>query len=123
MLLDNYFYIEKQEKDEEGFLFLVRLNTEHPIFNGHFPGNPISPGVCNIQMIKECAERIMGCQLTLDNIKQCKFSNLIIPSSELRITISIRLQQIEGDRIKLHGIISTGDIKNTELKAEGKMIL
>ena len=65
----------------------------------------------------------MGCQLRLDNIKQCKFSNLIIPSSELRITISIRLQQIEGDRIKLHGIISTGDIKNTELKAEGKMIL
>ncbi|MBP7781042.1 MAG: hypothetical protein KA051_02815 [Paludibacteraceae bacterium] len=123
MLLDNYFYIEKQEKDEEDFLFLVRLNTEHPIFNGHFPGNPISPGVCNIQMIKECAERIMGCQLRLDNIKQCKFSNLIIPSSELRITISIRLQQIEGDRIKLHGIISTGDIKNTELKAEGKMIL
>ena len=123
MLLDNYFYIEKQEKDEEDFLFLVRLNTEHPIFNGHFPGNPISPGVCNIQMIKECAERIMGCQLRLDNIKQCKFSNLIIPSSELRITISIRLQQIEGNRIKLHGIISTGDIKNTELKAEGKMIL
>ena len=123
MLLDNYFYIEKQEKDEEDFLFLVRLNTEHPIFNGHFPGNPISPGVCNIQMIKECAERIMGCQLRLDNIKQCKFSNLIIPSSELRITISIRLQQIEGDRIKLHGIISTGDNKNTELKAEGKMIL
>ena len=32
------------------------LTMNEEFFQGHFPNNPVSPGVCNIEMIKECAE-------------------------------------------------------------------
>jgi len=28
----------------------IALNKDHPVFEGHFPGNPILPGVCTVKM-------------------------------------------------------------------------
>ncbi|MBQ0740088.1 3-hydroxyacyl-ACP dehydratase, partial [Aquimarina celericrescens] len=37
----------------------ITINKNHKIFKGHFPGNPVTPGVCMIQIIKELAEGIV----------------------------------------------------------------
>ena len=34
----------------------VKLNAHHPIFKGHFPGQPVLPGVCMLEMIQEIME-------------------------------------------------------------------
>ena len=31
----------------------LRLNPDHPIYHAHFPGNPITPGVCIVQIVGE----------------------------------------------------------------------
>ena len=35
----------------EKYRFSLELNPEHPVYEGHFPGNPVVPGVCQVQMI------------------------------------------------------------------------
>ncbi|MCF0190003.1 MAG: hypothetical protein HUJ96_01945 [Marinilabiliaceae bacterium] len=35
--------------------FLVTINKDSHIFEGHFPGNPVVPGVMSIYLIRKCA--------------------------------------------------------------------
>jgi 3-hydroxyacyl-[acyl-carrier-protein] dehydratase len=81
MLLDNFFTITditiSQTKDEA--IIKVKLNPNHNIFDGHFPGTPIVPGVCFIQMIKEILTKIVNADLILISSKNIKFQNLVNP--------------------------------------------
>ncbi len=53
MLLDNLYHIVEQEIGEQTITATIALHTTHPIFEGHFPGQPILPGVCQTQMCVE----------------------------------------------------------------------
>ena len=55
----NYYHILSSDITSNGGMFRVALNADCEVYQGHFPGEPISPGVCNIQMIKECAELLL----------------------------------------------------------------
>ena len=45
----------------------VKLNSNHEIFSGHFPDNPILPGVCALQIAKEVFA--LPQIIEIDNIK------------------------------------------------------
>ena len=44
--------------DAEGAI--VRLLPESPVYQGHFPGYPITPGVCLVQIALELIEEMAG---------------------------------------------------------------
>ena len=57
MLLDNFYTILSSESsDSTIWTIQVKLNPGHPVYQGHFPGHPVVPGVCLLQLIKECVE-------------------------------------------------------------------
>lgn len=59
MLLDNFYTILSSESsDSTIWTIQVKLNPGHPVYQGHFPGHPVVPGVCLLQLIKECVEDI-----------------------------------------------------------------
>ena len=60
MLIEGLYSTETFDKNEEGISAQIKLNPKHEIFKGHFPGKPIMPGVCMIQIIKELTERSLG---------------------------------------------------------------
>lgn len=86
-LIDRYYKI----KSRNGEVFSVSLLPDFVGYKGHFPNNPVAPGVCNIQMIKELVENIVGKRLFLSNIAKCRFLNIINPLyiSDLQINISV----------------------------------
>ena len=117
MLKDNFFNILGKSKEESGELvYRVKINAGHDIFKGHFPGQPISPGVCNVQMVKECAEDALGSKLMISNLKQCKFTQLLIPT--VNSEVDVRLQISEGEVVTIKGQISEGESKFMDMKAE-----
>jgi len=59
----------------------IRLLPESAIFSGHFPGNPITPGVCQVGIIGELVGRVCGCGLELFEVKSLKFIDLLRPSA------------------------------------------
>lgn len=80
MFKDNFYTLLKTTSDSENnFLCKVHLNASHEIFQAHFPGNPITPGVCIVQIAKELAEILNGHSLMIIEIKNLKFLNVIIP--------------------------------------------
>ena len=96
MLLNDYYRIDSRvAENDDTFLFGVMLFPEYRAYTGHFPGNPISPGVCNIQMIKECAEQLAGKHLFLNYIAKCRFSTVLTPQTTDNLQLRMRITGCE----------------------------
>jgi 3-hydroxyacyl-[acyl-carrier-protein] dehydratase len=69
----------------------ILINEKHIVFKGHFPDNPIMPGVCMMQIIKELAEQITEGSLVMQKLIDVKFTALINPflTPELRLELEI----------------------------------
>ena len=95
MLLKDFYTVEKQENVAEGkYNAIVHLNKQHDIFKGHFPGNPVTPGVCMMQIIKELSQEIVGSSLFMISSSNVKFMALINP--EVNPVLRLELE-ISGD--------------------------
>ena len=94
-LLDDFYKIEQQTTEEFGFEYLVSLNKEHTIYKAHFPENPITPGVCIIQICIELLEQQTGKSLFLQKIHNVKFLSIIDPM--LVSTIKVSFSKISFD--------------------------
>ncbi len=92
-MLTNYFTLKSQAEDADGTVkFTVVLNPDCNVYEGHFPGNPVSPGVCNLQMLKECLEHYTNKKLLIKSIKQCRYSALITPLKQSELTFKAAIE-------------------------------
>ncbi|MBP7306937.1 MAG: hypothetical protein WAS28_08585 [Saprospiraceae bacterium] len=90
--INTFFSIETIET--EGDLlpkFKIRLDADHPIFKGHFPGQPVLPGVMILKIITSCVSLYQKRNLLISKVKQCKFLNFVDPiiNPELFLDIEI----------------------------------
>lgn len=85
-LINDFFTIEGKHESEGTIEYLLALNSGHFIYKAHFPGEPITPGVCIIQMVKELAEEHLGMELNVKKVKNVKFLNIISPVSTPKVT-------------------------------------
>lgn len=82
MLLQNSFYsIDNTQQEGDATIYSVTLLADCPVYDGHFPGRPISPGVCNIGMIQELARLATGDKFShFTKIKQCRLTAVAAPN-------------------------------------------
>jgi len=106
MLLGEYFTIKEKKEEENKVIFSVSLNPDHKVYKGHFPEMPVSPGVCNIQMIKECLQEQVGKKLLLKSILQVKFLSLIVPSMNANLCVNMQITETEEKSYKVKATIT-----------------
>ena len=63
------------------------------LFKGHFPENPILPGIFQIEMVKYALEKSFGAGLNIKSVKKTKFSNLIHPEKNVELDIAINSEK------------------------------
>ena len=90
MLLHSFFTINQTTQQEEKTVVEVDINPEHNVFEGHFPGNPVVPGVFLIQMIRETLEVLEQKKFRIDKADEIKFMNMVIPQQSNRLTLEIQ---------------------------------
>lgn len=83
----------------------VELNAGHQIFLGHFPDNPILPGVCLIQMIKEILSKIIEKNVLLVKSTSIKFLNFINPINNPTINFDLKIKNTDNNRIQVQCIV------------------
>jgi len=94
--MNDYYKIESHDVEGDEHDYCITLLPDNCVYAGHFPGNPVSPGVCNIQMIKECAELLSGQSLFLAFIDKCRFSAVITPQTTPQLRLRLRLSETEA---------------------------
>ena len=101
-MLDDFYTLNSlQPTTENDYICELTLNAAHPIFKGHFPDKPITPGVCMLQILKNIVESITAHKLFLYKTVNVKFMALINPyeNPELTLTLSI-LPYADGYQVK-----------------------
>lgn len=93
MLLENKFYrvLSKERKSELSARFHLAILPECDVYDGHFPNEPVCPGVCNIETIKECCMLLCGESLRYSAIKQCRLTALATPQVCPEVDVTINL--------------------------------
>ena len=111
MILKNSLYTIVAKNDtEKGIVFHIRLNSEHTIYKAHFPGQPITPGVCITQIAKELIEEHRNESLEIKAIKNIKFLSIISPDDVTEIDYNITSIKEEEQVIKSQISVTSGDV-------------
>lgn len=108
MLIENLYKLDSFDSDAQKAVASVTLNVQHKIFEGHFPGQPVLPGVCQLQMVKELLERATTDKLFLSEAANCKFLQMIDPTQTNVLAITIDYKK-EAEAVTCNAIIKSGD--------------
>lgn len=120
MLLDNRFYkVLKEESDGQQGTYTVAILPDCNVYDGHFPGNPVCPGVCNIETIKECAIRLTGKELRIKTIKQCRLTAIASPTVCPEVTIAITAIPTNESTYTIQATVK--DTQQTYMEYKGTM--
>jgi 3-hydroxyacyl-[acyl-carrier-protein] dehydratase len=105
MLLKDFYTIISLEKTAETkYLATILINEEHEVFKGHFPGNPIMPGVCMMQIIKELTEQITASSLFMQSLSNVKFMALINPFNTPELRLELDITTTEDQLVKVKNV-------------------
>lgn len=76
---NNLYIITCLHQEEHLARFELELNPQHEIFKAHFPGQPITPGVCLLQIARELVEELTSLSLEVHQVKNVKFLSIVSP--------------------------------------------
>ena len=115
MLIKDFYTINELTFNGSGIDATIKLNPNHVVYLGHFPEQPVVPGVIQLQIVKELLEEVMQAKLMMDNIIQVKYLIPITPNENPVLVFSIMNKTIDENTIK--STITVGDNDKVFTKA------
>lgn len=110
MKLQNSLFTIVQRRQLDGVhSFDIRLNAEHVIYKAHFPGEPVTPGVCILQMAVEMVEKVVSLPLSLVGVKNVKFLRIISPVEVPEVCYSVQKVVVEDETVTAQVVVSSAD--------------
>jgi 3-hydroxyacyl-[acyl-carrier-protein] dehydratase len=103
-------------RPHESIIGIKCVTANEPHFPGHFPGNPVMPGVLIIEAIAQSGAVLMSKSLNADvtgktiyftSIDNCKFRAPVRPGDVMRMPVKVLRHR--GDVFKFHGQALVGD--------------
>lgn len=123
MILEDFYKILSEEKvSDSKYTITILVNEKHEVFKGHFPGNPIMPGVCMIQIIKELTESITKSSLMIQSLANVKFMALINPEVTPELRLELDVTTTEDDLVKVKNTTYFNDTTALKLSTVYKKI-
>lgn len=118
ILLNDFFSINNTESSPTEIWAELFINADHKIFEGHFPNQPVVPGVCQMQMIKEVVEQVLGKATNLINAADMKFLAVIDPQRNNLVHASIKYAADESGLINIVASIYKDELVHFKCKAK-----
>ena len=127
LLRNNLYTVTQKEVDGLKGHFELALNPSCFIYQTHFPGEPITPGVCIVQMGKELLEELLEenlqkkVGLEISKVKNVKFLSVISPNESTVITYQMKKVEMseDGSEMKAQMVVTSGE----EAKAKISLVL
>ena len=114
-LLNDFFFILHQETSPDAVMTKISINESHKIFEGHFPGMPVVPGVCMVQIILEIMKAVTKKPLRLTEADTIKFLAVMSPTENKEIDVMINYYA-EQKRFLINASIFSGPVIFFKLK-------
>jgi len=95
---------------------LYHVTGEEGFFKGHFPGNPVMPGVLQVESMAQAATlltmiareaEVVGKRPAFMGIENCRFRNPVLPGMDIRL--EVRLISVRHGIFKYAGKAFSGE--------------
>ncbi|PIW31982.1 MAG: 3-hydroxyacyl-[acyl-carrier-protein] dehydratase FabZ [Rhodobacterales bacterium CG15_BIG_FIL_POST_REV_8_21_14_020_59_13] len=124
-----FLLIDRAEAYREGesIVGIKNVTANEPFFPGHFPGNPVMPGVLIIEAVAQTGALLMSKTLDADvsktaiyfmGVDKVRFRRPVKPGDVLRMPV--RVTHIRGDLFKFSGQALVGEQRVTEFEFSAK---
>ena len=117
MTLQSLYKISDLKYSEGEFSANLSFDPGHEIFKGHFPGQPVVPGVVLIHILKDLCRKIVDSDVRLMKGTNIKFLNMIDPRNKTTISISGTFTKTDNE-ISLNANIRNADQINIKFKGK-----
>ena len=119
-MLNNSFYIATLMSNDAALghaQYEITFSKNHPIFKGHFPNQPVVPGVTLIQMTKELVVSGFRFPFKMNSIISTKFLQVINPLDNKSYILNLSIRQ-EGNTYLIDATLKAEDISTFKFKAK-----
>lgn len=100
---------------ENSVVTVLQIDQQNQIFKGHFPDEPVVPGACMLQIVKDILAKTVNTPLRLLKADNIKFLSLVKPEiGTLQLQINYFLTDPE---IKVSASLTAGDLVCMKLQA------
>jgi 3-hydroxyacyl-[acyl-carrier-protein] dehydratase len=114
---DSVFKIEELQHDASQITASLNINKNSSIFEGHFPGQPVVPGACMLQLVKDVLEEVLHMPILLKKAGNIKFINMITPANNLTAKLTISYKITDDGSISINANLLTGEVTCFKLQA------
>ena len=105
----------EESNRQDGIVARAETGSGSPWFAGHFPGEPILPGIAQLHMVFEAIQKAGGIKLKLKGLKRVRFKKVIQPEDEIKIVtgplennpFAFSFRIVVGDELASSGILIT----------------
>jgi 3-hydroxyacyl-[acyl-carrier-protein] dehydratase len=111
--------INMRRSASNGISANVETGPDSPWFSGHFPGDPILPGIAQLAIVFEAIEQSVNRKLTVSGVSRVKFKQIIRPEDHLKLVVTPRekdagsysFRLMAGEELACKGIMTVDSIK------------
>ncbi|MEJ2853326.1 MULTISPECIES: 3-hydroxyacyl-ACP dehydratase FabZ family protein [unclassified Saccharothrix] len=80
----------------DGFRCARTVRADDPYLGGHFPGNPVFPGVFTVETVYQAARAAAGGEVVLVGVRSARFTSPVVAGDTLTVDFTLAP---EDDRI------------------------
>lgn len=106
---DEFYTINGSSQEDDTTTFNVEISKSHSIFKGHFPGNPVTPGVAQMEMVKELVSESTNENAKLVSMGNCKFLAILNPEENAIVDVVLKINETEENQLKVSAVIKNSE--------------
>lgn len=107
MLKDQLYSLKALESTDNSITAQLALHANDAIYQGHFPGNPVTPGVVQLEIIKELLAHVWNSEVTLVSMATAKYLAILNPLTTPAVEVQLTLQQQEDQTWKVAAVFKS----------------
>ena len=107
-LRNNLYNIKDVQQTSENVTYSIQLNKDCIIYQAHFPGMPITPGVCLVQIAEELLSEHLHRPLQLTSIRNAKFLAILQPTDHIVLVRLSAIKEAEG-KVSAKAVVDDGE--------------
>lgn len=94
--LKGFYERISESSEEKNSVVAVRLNADHEVYEGHFPGKPVAPGAALTQMVLDEVLKLENAGDRVSQIRQVKFLSVIDPNEVSELELVFKFLERDG---------------------------
>ena len=103
--------IQEVTSRDDQIIATLRFESDFIGFQGHFPGNPVLPGMCLLETVVVLAQRLKGTSVRMTELVATKFFSVVLPDQVVTVDCTLK-----GDTIVAHVKTETQRIAQVKMK-------